>query len=95
MLLLLLLFSLITIVRMELIVIRWVGIVLKISWFHPEPMNVWQTSRYSLLILDVLFTEEVQQRDLLHQYSIVEELPACDRIDHEANWIGQCYLRSH
>lgn len=72
--------------------IRWFGIVLEISWFHPEPMNVWQTSGYALLVLDVLLAEEVEQRDLLHQYSIMEELPACDRIDHKANGIRQCYL---
>lgn len=60
-------------------------IVLQTSQFHLEAPDERQSRRHPLLVLVVILAEEVQQRDLLHENPIVEELPAGDRVDDEAN----------
>lgn len=68
-------------------------IALQTSQFHLEPPNEGQPRRHSLLVLVVIFTEEVQQRDFLHEDPIVEELPAGNGVDDEAHRISQDHLR--
>lgn len=87
------LISLIAFVRVKTGLILAAGIVLEISWFHAEPAYVRQAGGNTLLVLDVLFAEKVQQRYFLHQYSVVEKFPASDCIYYEAHGIGQRNLR--
>lgn len=69
-------------------------IALQTSQFHLKAPDERQSGRHPLLVLVVVLAEEVQQRDLLHEDPIVEELPAGDGVDDEADRVRQDDLRS-
>lgn len=69
-------------------------IALQTSQFHLEAPDERQSRWHPLLVLVVLLAEEVQQRDLLHEDPIVEELPAGDGVDDEAHGIREDDLRA-
>ena len=47
-------------------------------------INKWETSSHFALVLHIIFTKEVQQVDLLLEYSIFEETPRHIRVSHKA-----------
>lgn len=60
--------------------------------FDQESVDKRQTSRYLLLVLNVIVAEENQQCVLLHVDAVFEEFPANRRVEDRAYWVGHYYL---